>query len=96
MSMRERFYDLLREALEDDPRVAAVTAEIGTASLGPHPRHFNVGIREQLMIGVAAGLALEGWAATRVDGRDHDALAEALTPDPHETRPRCVVAQVTP
>jgi transketolase len=59
--MRERFYDLLREALEDDPRVAAVTAEIGTASLGPHPRHFNVGIREQLMIGVAAGLALEGY-----------------------------------
>jgi transketolase len=59
--MRERFYDLLHEALEDDPRVAAVTAEIGTASIGPHPRHFNVGIREQLMIGVAAGLALEGY-----------------------------------
>ena len=61
MSMRERFYELLREALDDDPRVAAVTAEIGTASVGPHPRHFNVGIREQLMIGVAAGLALEGY-----------------------------------
>jgi transketolase len=60
MSMRERFYDVLREALDDDARVAAVTAEIGTASLGPHPRHFNVGIREQLMIGLAAGLALEG------------------------------------
>jgi transketolase len=60
MSMRERFYDLLREALDDDPRVAAVTAEIGTGALGPHPRHFNVGIREQLMIGLAAGLALEG------------------------------------
>jgi transketolase len=61
MSMRERFYELLREALDDDPRVAAVTAEIGTATIGPHPRHFNVGIREQLMIGVAAGLALEGY-----------------------------------
>jgi transketolase len=61
MSMRDRFYDLLRHALEDDPRVAAVTAEIGTAQIGPHPRHFNVGIREQLMIGLAAGLALEGY-----------------------------------
>jgi transketolase len=61
MSMRERFYDLLREALDDDPRVAAVTAEIGTAAIGPHPRHFNVGIREQLMVAVAAGLALEGY-----------------------------------
>ncbi len=58
--MRDRFYSLVREALDADPRVAIVTAEIGTASIGPHRRHFNVGIREQLMIGVAAGLALEG------------------------------------
>ena len=46
--------------------------------------------------GIEHRFALEGWAAVRVDGRDHDALTEALTPDPHETRPRCVVAQVTP
>jgi transketolase len=61
MTMRERFYASVRDALEHDPRVAVVTAEIGTDSIGPHPRHFNVGIREQLMIGVAAGLALEGY-----------------------------------
>lgn len=61
VSMRERFYDVAREVLDEDPRVAVVTAEIGTGSIGPHPRHFNVGIREQLMIGVAAGLALEGY-----------------------------------
>jgi len=60
-SMRDRFYELARTALDEDERVAVVTAEIGTATLGPHPRHFNVGIREQLMIGVAAGLALEGY-----------------------------------
>jgi transketolase len=59
--MRDRFYAAVRDALEHDPRVAVVTAEIGTDSIGPHPRHFNVGIREQLMIGVAAGLALEGY-----------------------------------
>src|SRR5437899_11617984 len=59
MSMRSRFYALAAEAL-DDERVAVVSAEIGVAELPRHPRHFNVGIREQLMIGVAAGLALEG------------------------------------
>ena len=59
--MRPRFYEILREELDANPRLAAVTAEIGTTPLGPHPRHFNVGIREQLMIGVAAGLALEGY-----------------------------------
>jgi transketolase len=59
--MRERFYDLAREALDEDERVAVVTAQIGTDSIGEHPRHFDVGIREQLMIGVAAGLALEGY-----------------------------------
>jgi transketolase len=60
MSMRSRFYALAGQALEDDPRVALVSAEIGTGELPAHPRHFNVGIREQLMIAVAAGLALEG------------------------------------
>jgi transketolase len=60
MSMRSRFYALAAEALEEDERVAVVSAEIGVGELPPHPRHFNVGIREQLMIGVAAGLALEG------------------------------------
>ena len=59
--MRERFYDLVREALEEDERIAVVTAQIGNDSIGEHPRHFDVGIREQLMIGVAAGLALEGY-----------------------------------
>ncbi|HEX4324372.1 MAG TPA: hypothetical protein VHZ77_07040 [Gaiellaceae bacterium] len=60
-AMRERFYDLTRAALEEDERVAVVTAQIGTEAIGEHPRHFDVGIREQLMIGVAAGLALEGY-----------------------------------
>lgn len=60
-AMRGRFYELAREALEEDDRVAVVTAQIGTEAIGEHPRHFDVGIREQLMIGVAAGLALEGY-----------------------------------
>ena len=60
-TMRERFYELAREALDEDERVAVVTAQIGADAIGEHPRHFDVGIREQLMIGVAAGLALEGY-----------------------------------
>jgi transketolase len=60
-AMRERFYELAREALDEDERVAVVTAQIGADSFGGHPHHFDVGIREQLMIGVAAGLALEGY-----------------------------------
>ena len=61
MTMRERFYTLAADALEADPRVAMVFAEIGVAQMPRHPRLYNVGIREQLMIGVAAGLALEGY-----------------------------------
>jgi transketolase len=60
-AMRPRFYELVRELLDAEPRLAVVTAEIGTTPIGPHERHFNVGIREQLLIGVAAGLALEGY-----------------------------------
>jgi transketolase len=60
MTMRERFYRLLAEALEADERVWAVLADIGASELPRHPRVVNVGIREQLLIGVAAGLALEG------------------------------------
>ena len=60
-TMRQRFYELAREALDEDERVAVVTAQIGADAFGEHPRHFDVGIREQLMIGVAAGLALEGY-----------------------------------
>ena len=59
-TMRQRFYEFAREALDEDERVAVVTAQIGAEAFGEHPRHFDVGIREQLMIGVAAGLALEG------------------------------------
>jgi transketolase len=44
--------------------------------------------------GIEARFALEGWATIRTDGHDHDALAEALAPDPAGTRPRLVVAEV--
>lgn len=63
MSMRDRFYRSAAAALADDDRVAVVLAEIGGSQMPKHPRLYNVGIREQLMIGVTAGLALEGYRA---------------------------------
>ncbi|MEG3635500.1 transketolase family protein [Micromonospora palythoicola] len=52
-------------AFLDDPRTVVVLADISAAAFAPaaarHPdRVVNVGIREQLMLGVAGGLALTG------------------------------------
>ena len=65
-TMRTRFERTTRELMDDDPRLALVLAEIGGPDLfravERHPgRALNVGIREQLMIGVAAGFALAGY-----------------------------------
>lgn len=64
-TMRERFFDVTTDLLDQDPRVALVLADISAASFAPaagrHPdRVINVGIREQLLIGAAGGLALTG------------------------------------
>ncbi|MEY7975962.1 transketolase family protein [Streptomyces pilosus] len=64
-SMRDRFAPLVTRLLDEDPRVAVVLAEIGmadfTEALRRHPdRVVNVGIREQLLVGAAAGMALTG------------------------------------
>jgi len=63
--MRQRFIDTAAGLLDDDPRVAVVLADISAelfaVAAKEHPdRVINVGIREQLMIGVAGGLALTG------------------------------------
>jgi transketolase len=63
--MRETFLSTMEEALDVDPRLAVVTADISFASLvaakrrHPH-RVINVGIREQLLVSVGGGLALTG------------------------------------
>jgi transketolase len=64
-TMREAFAATSVELLDDDPRVAVVLADISLAYFATarrrHPyRVVNVGIREQLMVSVAAGLAVEG------------------------------------
>jgi transketolase len=64
-TMRERFVATASELLDDDPRVAVVLADISASLFAPaaarHPdRVINVGIREQLLVGVTGGLALAG------------------------------------
>jgi transketolase len=65
--MRRRFVRVVDELLDSDPRLAVVLADITVdrfqvkGALERHPyRVINVGIREQLMVNVAAGMALAG------------------------------------
>lgn len=63
--MRTVFADTVTRALDLDPRLAVVTADISATAFDEararHPgRVINLGIREQAMIGVAGGLALTG------------------------------------
>ncbi|MDH6630123.1 transketolase [Streptomyces sp. LBL] len=64
-TMRDRFAPVVSRLLDEDPRVVVVLAEIGrdgfTEAQRRHPdRVVNVGIREQLLVGAGAGLALTG------------------------------------
>ncbi|MBY8848503.1 transketolase [Saccharothrix sp. MB29] len=58
--MRQVFVDTVEEVMRHDPRVAVVLAEISRDAFRPQERVVNVGIREQAMVGVGAGLALAG------------------------------------
>ncbi len=63
--MRDTFVHTTTALLDEDPRTAVVLADISASNFVPaarrHPeRVLNVGIREQLMVGVAGGLALTG------------------------------------
>ncbi|MCY0940433.1 transketolase family protein [Streptomyces antarcticus] len=64
-TMRERFISVTSRLLDEDPRLALVLAEISMDGFRPaqrrHPdRVVNVGIREQLLVGVGGGMALTG------------------------------------
>ncbi|MGH8794826.1 MAG: transketolase family protein [Stackebrandtia sp.] len=65
--MRDVFIAETAKLLDDDPRLALVLADISAGegrfakAAADHPdRVLNVGIREQLMVSVAGGLALTG------------------------------------
>ena len=68
MSMRDRFVEVSTRLLDENPQTALILADIGVSlfkeagAFDRFPRRVaNVGIREQLMIGVAAGMAHEGF-----------------------------------
>ena len=67
-TMRDVFVATTTQWLDNDPDVALILADIGVSrfdDLGVVARHpdrvINVGIRESLAIGVAAGMAIEGF-----------------------------------
>lgn len=63
--MRDAFFSALTEAARRDERIWALTGDLGVGlfdefeSVAPG-RHLNVGIAEQALVGVAAGLAYAG------------------------------------
>lgn len=64
-TMRQRFAAVTSELLDEDPRLAVVLAAITASEFGAarhrHPdRVIDLGIREQLLVSVAGGLALAG------------------------------------
>ena len=67
-TMRDSFTNTTGALLDENPQIAVVLADIGVSQFGAAgvlSRHadriINVGIREQMMISFAAGLAKEGF-----------------------------------
>ena len=65
LAMRERFAATVSELLDEDRSVAVVLADISVSMFAEaaarHPdRVVNVGIREQLLVNVGAGMAMTG------------------------------------
>lgn len=65
VGMREAFAETMTELLREDPRVALLLADISTSSFEEAARDapgrvINLGIREQLLVDAAAGMALSG------------------------------------
>lgn len=61
MDMRRQMVDTLETTLQEDERLVVVLADITASQFKTHRRVLNLGIMEQTMISVAAGLALEGF-----------------------------------
>ena len=104
-TMRERFTAVTTDLLDEHPRLAVVLADISRGQLRPararYPdRVINVGIREQLLISVAGGLALAGmrpiahtFASFLVE---RPVRADQAGPEPPGRAARCWSARARP
>lgn len=61
MEMRQHMIEMLHTLLLDDERLVVVLADISASLFAPHRRLINLGIMEQSLVGVSAGLAMEGF-----------------------------------
>ena len=66
VDMRDAFFEQLVKAAYQDERIVFLTADHGAFALRKFEeempdRYFNLGIAEQNMMGIAAGMALEGY-----------------------------------
>lgn len=64
--MRNKFINWLCEQAREDERIIFLTADLGYSVIEPFQNEFpnrciNVGVAEQNMVGIAAGLASEGF-----------------------------------
>lgn len=64
--MRKSFIEFLCDKAKDDKKICLLTGDLGYSVLEPfenlYPeRFFNIGVAEQNMVGIAAGLASEGF-----------------------------------
>lgn len=64
--MRKPFINKLTELAEKDPKVILIIGDVGFSFIEPFRQRFpnqflNVGVLEQTMMGVAAGMARMGW-----------------------------------
>ena len=63
--MRKRFFELLADYMERDPRIWLLVGDLGYGVTNPVQERFrdrfvNVGVAEHLLVGAAVGLTYEG------------------------------------
>jgi len=64
--MRRTFVETLSELARKDDKIILIIADVGFSFIEDYAKEFpkqfiNVGVTEQSMMGLAAGLALSGW-----------------------------------
>ncbi len=65
-NLRRKFADLIYEKMSTDPNIIVITGDLGYKIWDPIRKDFpdrfiNAGAAEQAMVGIAVGLALEGY-----------------------------------